>query len=436
MGKEYLDVFISYQHESKLFADAICTALERNKIKCFYAPRDTDGGTYADQLVEAIESCKVLVLILDNKSSESSHVMAEVREAFEMNKTIIPFKISSEISRGMYYYIGNSHWIDAMNGDLTLAIDELVEKVGKATGKNITKQMGASGVVERGRVSNNYLKFTPDKNAEWERGRAQAEVVLHFTHRIYDDFLRGKNNVTVLDVCSGNGYQVHTALGNRPEVKKIIGLDCNSLAVEAANRDYCSENMKFYELDCEDFNLNTKLKEIMVDNMIEKFDIVNLSFSLLQIANPLKLLIALRKVTAPGGKFMIIDVDDKLLQFYPDEEGIFRKAMSILEKVPSSGYRFGGKEINFLLVSAGISAEKIRLEYNGISTVGNYDIIEDMAETYFGLIPIVLSEFAGQGNDIRADAEWFEESRDKLYNLIHKPGSMMIAGIVVYTATV
>ena len=387
-------------------------------------------------MVEAIESCRVLVLILDNKASDSSHVMAEVREAFDMNKIIIPFKTSSEISRSMYYYIGNSHWIDAMNRDVTLAIDELVEKVGKATGKDTSKQISVSEGDERKRESNDYMKITPDKDAEWKRSKAQVEMVLHFTNKIYEDFVRGKTDMSVLDVCSGNGYQVYTALGKRPEVKKIIGLDRNTLAIETANKNYGSGNVKFYELNCEDSDFQTKMKEIMVNNGIEKFDIVNLSFSLLHIADPLKLLRALKKVTASGGKFMIIDVDDKLLQFYPDEDGMFRKAMSILEKVPSSGYRFGGRETNFLLVSAGISADNIGLVYNGISTVGNYDVIDEMAETYFGLIPIVLSESAEQGNDMRSDAEWFEENRDKLYNLIYKPGSMMIAGIVVYIATV
>ena len=58
------DVFISYQHESKNIADAICSMLEHEHIKCWYAPRDTGTGDYASNIVEAINSCKVFVIAI------------------------------------------------------------------------------------------------------------------------------------------------------------------------------------------------------------------------------------------------------------------------------------------------------------------------------------------------------------------------------------
>ncbi len=38
------DVFISYAHEDKAIADAICAKLEENKIRCWIAPRDITPG--------------------------------------------------------------------------------------------------------------------------------------------------------------------------------------------------------------------------------------------------------------------------------------------------------------------------------------------------------------------------------------------------------
>ena len=69
-----MDVFISYEHQSKSIADNICAVLESKGIRCWYAPRDVYGD-YATSIVEAIESCKVFVLILNCDSSNSPHVL-------------------------------------------------------------------------------------------------------------------------------------------------------------------------------------------------------------------------------------------------------------------------------------------------------------------------------------------------------------------------
>ena len=79
--KDGLDVFISYEHESKSIADNIVTVLEQNKIRCWYAPRDVIGD-YATSIVEAIERCKIFVIILNVKSSNSIHCLNEVEQPF------------------------------------------------------------------------------------------------------------------------------------------------------------------------------------------------------------------------------------------------------------------------------------------------------------------------------------------------------------------
>jgi TIR domain len=38
------DVFISYSHEDKPVANATCAVLERNRVRCWIAPRDVELG--------------------------------------------------------------------------------------------------------------------------------------------------------------------------------------------------------------------------------------------------------------------------------------------------------------------------------------------------------------------------------------------------------
>jgi len=84
--------------------DAICSTLERNKIRCWYAPRDVGTGTYAASIIEAIKNSKVFVLVLNQNASESPHVLNEVETAYKRIKdglTIMPFKISDNVSEEM-----------------------------------------------------------------------------------------------------------------------------------------------------------------------------------------------------------------------------------------------------------------------------------------------------------------------------------------------
>lgn len=135
-----IDVFISYEHKSKSIADSIVSSFEKDKIRCWYAPRDVIGD-YATSIVEAIESTSVFILILSGDSSNSPHVLNEVEMAYKKNIeqsqaiTIIPFKVSNdELSRAMEYYIKRIHWIDATTNSLEAAITDLKKKVKRILG--------------------------------------------------------------------------------------------------------------------------------------------------------------------------------------------------------------------------------------------------------------------------------------------------------------
>lgn len=130
-----VDVFISHHTSSCLpVTQAICNHLENSGIRCWYAPRDTEGA-YAACIASAIERCRVFVLVLNRQSSASQDVLNEINLAVERIRkgeslAIIPFQISADtISNDAKYYIGRIHWIDAITPPLEERIRELKTRV-------------------------------------------------------------------------------------------------------------------------------------------------------------------------------------------------------------------------------------------------------------------------------------------------------------------
>lgn len=122
------DVFISYATEDKYIADAICSRLENNQVRCWIAPRDIQpGDNYAHSIIKAIDNSNVFVVIFSHNSNASPHVRTEIERAFNDEKIIIPFRIENiEPSTEMQYYFGARHWLDAMSPPIEAHINSLV----------------------------------------------------------------------------------------------------------------------------------------------------------------------------------------------------------------------------------------------------------------------------------------------------------------------
>jgi len=125
------DVFISYSTKDKTIADAVCAMLEEKKIRCWIAPRDVPAGkNFAESIIEAIDICKVFVLIWSSNTNTSEHILNEINRAFDQGITIIPFRIEDvQPTRAMSYYFGRTHWLDAITPPLEKHIAILAESI-------------------------------------------------------------------------------------------------------------------------------------------------------------------------------------------------------------------------------------------------------------------------------------------------------------------
>ena len=123
--------FISYSHKDAQIAIAIQSILEKNGVKCWIDFRDAIPGVdYAGSIVHAIKTCEVFVLVLSQYSIASAHVLNEINSAVNAGVTVIPFKVDdSELNESMEYYLGRTHWMDALTPPLEEHINRLVARV-------------------------------------------------------------------------------------------------------------------------------------------------------------------------------------------------------------------------------------------------------------------------------------------------------------------
>jgi hypothetical protein len=125
------DVFISYSSKNKVIADAVCARLEENKIRVWFAPRDVPPGkAYASAIIQAIDQCRIFILIWSEESNKSNHILNEINHAFNHNITVIPFRIDNVVpTESLEYYIGRTHWLDAITPPLEQHLSKLCDSV-------------------------------------------------------------------------------------------------------------------------------------------------------------------------------------------------------------------------------------------------------------------------------------------------------------------
>lgn len=134
------DVFISYSSKDKTAAGATRNVLESRGIKCWIAPRDIAAGKeWSEAIVEAIEACKVMVLVFSDNANQSIQVKQEVERAVNKGKILIPLRIEDvPPSKSLELFLGLRHWIDALTPPVEVHLqglaDDVENRLGVASG--------------------------------------------------------------------------------------------------------------------------------------------------------------------------------------------------------------------------------------------------------------------------------------------------------------
>lgn len=417
-----MDVFISYEHESKSIADNICAYLEAKGIRCWYAPRDV-VGPYADAIVKAIEECKVFVLILNHNSSESVHVLNEVEIAYNRimkgEITIVPFKVDEgTLSKSMEYYIKRLHWIDAVSATLEQAIAQLYQQLVPILGieERAVFEKGPNKTVDVNTNRKTVKYYSEDDIVEIKRLGIEENLMYTYEKEYYDALLCGKSHLNALDFYVLSPQATYRRL-KRPEIDKVACLSYIDGIVNEGEELYNEDTQfRFFKFDTEANDMEIVLENAMAEMGIDGFDFVNLTMAIMDMKNPFKTLKRIKRFINPGGVMYVRDVDDGIVFAYPDQKGLFAQFKDFYKLDSLSGSRYSARQVYNVMRKIG--AKEIKLLRCGVNTSDmDYTRKRQLFDAFFTFVPNDFKRIAREdpNNEAARDVlAWIDENYDEM----------------------
>lgn len=124
------DAFISYKSCDYETAVWLRSVLETNGITCWMAPQDIPGGSsYAKAIPEAIEHCRILVVVISKNTQSSIWVPKELDTAINKGKIVMPFMVDDVPLRDDFnFYLSNVQRYSAFKNK-TAAVEKMIAEI-------------------------------------------------------------------------------------------------------------------------------------------------------------------------------------------------------------------------------------------------------------------------------------------------------------------
>lgn len=455
------NVFICYRGETcvsigtEIFHDLI--KFEANGIMPFFAPRCIGHGEDFMSICEDIAGKVSLMILLitpnffENINNEEDVVGRELKSALSnkdcaflpvlyQNVDIMSFDLSDcftleDIKR--ITHVNPIRFIDMYSFDPNMIINPILSHFSINSATDSSKKSKPK-IRSRSHISDEKKAdfFSDSNSTERRRLNEQQKLLLKYDTPVFDRMLAGKKNVKVLDLGTGNGTTIMDRLRGRPEIRKLIGVDFDSLNIEHANKSFANDNIAFYQCDIESDDFEDKMLDIMEENGIDGFDFICNLAILSHLKNPSKLFKTIRKFCAPDAFVLTRTVDDGLNVAFPDPDGMYQKALSILSKCISSGYRFSGREVFTYYHRWGY--RNITFERNGINTTEmNATEREALYDVVFKFIEQGITrekKIDPQSEEISELYDWFMDKKQELEDEFMSSDFFFNFGFVIFTA--
>lgn len=135
------DVFISYSREDKEVVLALADELRSSGVSLWIDQGSIDGATmWGEEIVNALENAKVLLLMVSERSVNSHNVVKEVVLASERKEHILPVHLEpTQIPAGLKYPLAGIQHIEYFHGDKKTNLKTIIrslERVGVTLSKN------------------------------------------------------------------------------------------------------------------------------------------------------------------------------------------------------------------------------------------------------------------------------------------------------------
>ncbi|MGB9331106.1 MAG: toll/interleukin-1 receptor domain-containing protein, partial [Steroidobacteraceae bacterium] len=108
------DVFVSYSVPDRDCAFELVTRLEARGLSVWIAPRDiSPTAEWAEEIIDAISSARLMVLVFSSHSNSSPQVRREVERAVHKQLPVLPFRLEDIVpSKSLEYFLSSQHWLD------------------------------------------------------------------------------------------------------------------------------------------------------------------------------------------------------------------------------------------------------------------------------------------------------------------------------------
>lgn len=268
---------------------------------------------------------------------------------------------------------------------------------------------------------------------EIERLKSQCNLFLEYETPVIDDVLKSKGGkVCVLDVGCNEGDKT-VSLFSSDSVKKVIGLEYNKDLAEKAQKKFGDDRFSFYSLDVESSDFLSRLGDIMKREGVEAFDIIYLSVVLLHLKDPDSLLLKLKPLLKDDGTLVIVEGDDSSSFLVPDEDGLLKDFMKILNKDKYSGNRKLGASIEKMLVKCGyiIISLPVNAIVAGFGEREKKKVIYTVFFSYLKEDVAILLKEEKDNEEYKAWAKWLRENSSKLEKIIKSDDSCIKMGMKI-----
>lgn len=120
-------LFVSYSQADRRLAFELVGFLEAKGLACWIAPRDiTPSAEWAAEIIDAISTARLLVLVFSRSSNESPQVRREIERAVHKRVPVIALRIEDVLpERSLEYFLSAQHWLDAFPGPAETHFEQL-----------------------------------------------------------------------------------------------------------------------------------------------------------------------------------------------------------------------------------------------------------------------------------------------------------------------
>jgi hypothetical protein len=127
-------VFVSYSQADRDTAYELVARIEGSGMDCWIAPRNiAPSAEWAAEIIDAISSAAVMVLVFSADTNRSPQVRREVERAVHKRLPIIAYRVDDVLpEKSLEYFLSSQHWLDAFSEPRDTHYDKLIHHLQRA----------------------------------------------------------------------------------------------------------------------------------------------------------------------------------------------------------------------------------------------------------------------------------------------------------------